>query len=329
MRKIQLLNYKLQFLSPTPLGQGGGEAKKFNALFALALVCFFWGTTWIASKQGVKHMPALQLVAIRQFFAGTVYISYFIITRHAWPKGKEWYPVLMLSFLNFMVSNAFSTWGVKYISAGLGAIIGAIFPLWLVIIGFFRSDTKFPAKAVIGLLMGFAGICVIFSEHLSDFLNPDFRLGILLSLLATVSWAFGSIYTKEQASQFNPYFSIGLQMMISSLVLYTTAATTGLTVPFENIPWQSWTAIIYMVIFGSVISFNAYLYAMQHLPMGMVSVYAYFNPIVAVLFGALLFGEALSFFIAAGGAITLFGVYLVNETFRSKIEPEAKERQGA
>jgi len=106
--------------------------------------------------------------------------------------------------------------------------------------------------------------------------------------------------------------------MISSLVLYITAETTGRTIPITEIPWQSWTAIVYMVIFGSVISFIAYLYALQHLPMGMVSVYAYFNPIVAVLLGALLFNESLSFFIAAGGGITLFGVYLVNESFRAK-----------
>jgi drug/metabolite transporter (DMT)-like permease len=294
------------------------RSKRFNALFALSLVCFFWGTTWIASKAGVTHMPALQLVSIRQFLAGSIYITFFLIKKQAWPKGKEWYPILILSFLNFMLSNSLSTWGVKYISAGLGAIIGAIFPLWLVIIGLFKRGANFPSKAIAGLVLGFLGICVIFSEHLSDFLDPDFQLGIFLSILATWSWAFGTLFTKEQASQFNPYFSIGLQMMISSLVLYITAKTTGRTIPITEIPWQSWTAIAYMVIFGSVISFIAYLYALQHLPMGMVSVYAYFNPIVAVLLGALLFNESLSFFIAAGGGITLFGVYLVNESFRAK-----------
>ena len=106
-------------------------------------------------------------------------------------------------------------------------------------------------------------------------------------------------------------------MMISSIVLFTIASSAGMMVPVSNIPWQSWISIAYLVIFGSVISFIAYLYALQNLPMGIVSVYAYMNPIVAVLFGALLFNEKLSAFIAAGGIITLAGVYLVNESFRS------------
>ena len=297
------------------------KSKNFLALFALSLVCFIWGTTYIAAREAVLRMPALQLVAIRQFLGGAVYLAYFIFKRAAWPKGKEWYPVLVMSLLNFMLSNALSTWAVKYISAGLGAIIAAIFPLWLVIIGFFRASSILPLKAIVGLVLGFMGICVIFYEHLSDFLIVDFRLGIILSLLSTLSWAFGTLYTKQQAVRFNPYFSLGLQMMISSLVLYATAAGVGMTVPFSQIPWQSWTAISYLVIFGSVISFIAYLYALQHLPMGMVSVYAYINPIVAVVFSALLFDEKLSLYIAAGGVITLLGVYLVNESFRIRVEP--------
>jgi drug/metabolite transporter (DMT)-like permease len=132
-----------------------------KALLALAWVCFFWGTTWLASKEGVKHMPAIQLCAIRQFCGGILYLIFFIIKKHPWPKGKQWATILVLSFLNFMISNGLSTWGVQYISSGLGAIIGAIFPLWLVII-FFVNGQRLPKKAVLGLLMGFGGVCIIF-----------------------------------------------------------------------------------------------------------------------------------------------------------------------
>jgi drug/metabolite transporter (DMT)-like permease len=294
------------------------KSRKFLALFALSLVCFIWGTTYIAAREAVLRMPALQMVSIRQFLGGAIYVIFFLVRKTAWPKGKEWYPVLVMSFLNFMLSNALSTWGVKYISAGLGAIIAAIFPLWLVIIGLFRASAKLPVKAILGLMLGFCGICVIFYEHLADFFKIDFRLGIFLSLASTLSWAFGTLYTKEQAERFNPYFSLGLQMIISSLLLYATAEGFGMTVPFSVVPWESWIAIAYLVIFGSVISFIAYLYALQHLPMGMVSVYAYINPIVAVLFSALLFDERLSIFIAVGGILTLTGVYLVNESFSTK-----------
>ena len=115
----------------------------------------------------------------------------------------------------FCMSNGLSTWGVKYISAGLGAIMGAIFPLWLVVIGLFSAKSKIPAKAIIGLLFGFGGVCIIFYEHLHDFFNADFRFGIILSLIATWTWAFGTLYTKKHAASFNPYFSLGLQMLIS------------------------------------------------------------------------------------------------------------------
>lgn len=291
---------------------------RFKALFALGLVSFVWGTTWIASKQGVSYMPALQLAGIRQFLAGTMYVVYFLIKGYPLPRGREWWPVLILSILNFMLSNGLSTWGVKYISAGLGAIIGSIFPLWLVIIGLFNAQSKIPFKAMVGLILGFLGICVIFYDHLYDFMNTDFRFGIFLSLIATWSWAFGILYTKAQANNFNPYFSVGLQMFISGFILYGTALGMGHHIPFAMIPWQSWLAISYLVLISSGIALAAYLYALQKLPTGLVSIYAYMNPIVAVLFGWLLFNENISIYIAAGGAIALCGVYLVNETFRVK-----------
>jgi drug/metabolite transporter (DMT)-like permease len=89
--------------------------------------------------------------------------------------------------------------------------------LWIVIITFFRGE-KLAKLAILGLTISFSGVCVIFYDHLSDFLQPDFRFGILLSFIATISWAFGSLYTKKAAT-FNPYFSLGLQMLISSLIL--------------------------------------------------------------------------------------------------------------
>jgi drug/metabolite transporter (DMT)-like permease len=219
---------------------------------------------------------------------------------------------LVLSFLNFMLSNALSTWGVKYISAGLGSVIGAIFPLWLVIIALIGSKMKVHRKTAIGLLLGFTGICVIFYEHLSDFLNPDFRLGILLSVASTWSWAIGTLYTKQQAANFNPYFSLGLQMLISGTVLTAGTFITGNAIPFGDIPWEAWTAIGYLVVFGSVVAFIAYIYALQNLSTEQASLYAYINPIVAVLLGWILFNEKLTVFIISGTLITLTGVWLVN-----------------
>jgi drug/metabolite transporter (DMT)-like permease len=318
---------KLSVFNPLTINKKGTRSK---AMFALALVCILWGTTWIASKEGVKHIPdALQMAAIRQLLGGLCYVSFFLYKRAALPKGKEWIPILILSFLNFMISNGLSTLALQYnISAGLGAIIGAIFPLWIVVIGLFASREKMPGKALIGLLLGFGGVCIIFYDHLNDFLDPKFQLGILFSVIATWTWAFATLYTKKQAMVFNPYFSLGLQMIISGIALYSFSAASGKAIPISNIPWEGWASIAYLVLFGSLFAFICYLYALQNLPTEQVSIYAYVNPMVAVLCGWLIFGETVTIFITIGGLVTLLGVWLVNKAFKNVPPPEQPEAEG-
>jgi drug/metabolite transporter (DMT)-like permease len=317
------------------------KGKRPKAIFALAMVCILWGTTWIASKEGVKRMPPLQLVSIRQFIGGIIYVSFFLWKGLKLPKGKEWVPILVLCFLNFIMSNALSTWGVKYIPAGLGSIMGAIFPLWIVVIGLFTAKEKIPQKALIGLLLGFGGVCIIFIEHLQNLFKPDFRFGIILSLIATWTWAFATLYTKKQAVNFNPYFGLGLQMLISGIAIFTFTKITGAIyddssivapskyfIPLTDIPWQSWASIGYLVIFGSIIASIAYLYSLQNLPTEQASIYAYVNPMVAVLCGWIMFNEKVTPFIAIGGLVTLLGVYLVNKAYKAGISPTQPEVEG-
>lgn len=294
-------------------------SSKINAIglpiLALCWVSFFWGTTWLASKEGVKYMPALQLAGIRQFIGGMLYVAFFLYKKAPWPKGKQWKAIFILSILNFVLSNGLSTWGVKYISSGLGAIIGAIFPLWIVLITVFRGE-KIARLSILGLVVSFGGVCVIFYDHLADFLKPDFRFGIFISLIATFTWAFGTMYTRKKAASFNPYFSLGLQMLISSFITLAIIGATGTGVNISSIPANSWWAIGYLVIIGSVLTFIAYIYMIQRLPAEINSIYAYINPIVAILLGAIIYGEPLTMAIAIGGAITLFGLYLVNYSIR-------------
>lgn len=302
----------ISYLNPLTIRK---KARRTKAYFALSIVCFFWGTTWLASRQAVIRVPsALQIAGLRQLFGGLCYVVFFLVKGATWPRGREWGFIFVLSLLNFGLSNALSTWGVKFISAGLGSVIGSIFPLWLVIIGLFSQKQKMKAAAVAGLLIGFAGICVIFYEHLHDFLNPAFRFGIFLSIASTWAWAFGTIYTKKHAVHFNPYFGLGLQMVMSAVLVIGASYLTGKAVPLTQIPWQSWASIGYLVAFGSVFSFIAYIYALQHLPTEQTSLYAYINPIVAVFFGWMIFKEVLTPFIIVGVLITLLGVYLVNRS---------------
>lgn len=268
-------------------------------------------------------MPALQLAAIRQFISGSLYLSFFLFKKTPWPKGKQWKSIVILSLLNFVLSNGLSTWGVKYISSGLGAIIGAMVPLWIVFINIFRGE-RITRLAVLGILICFGGVCAIFYEHLLDFLQPDFQFGILLSVTATITWAFGTLYTKKKAASFNPYFSLGLQMFISSISLFTFIGATGTGIPLSEIPANSWWSIGYLVFFGSILTFIAFIYALQKLPTELSSVYAYVNPIVAVILGSLIFGEPLTTAIIFGGSVTLIGLYLINFAMRKKKNSYAK-----
>ena len=167
--------------------------------------------------------------------------------------------------------------------------------------------------AITGLILGFGGVCIIFYDHLYEFLDSKFQFGIMLSVIGTWTWAISTLYTKRQAVHFNPYFGLGLQMVIGGIALYSFSAATGKAVALTAIPWQSWLAIAYLVVFGSLIAFVCYLYALQNLPTEQASIYAYINPIVAVVLGSIVFDEKLTIYLAIGGLVTLVGVYLVNK----------------
>ncbi len=286
-------------------------------ILALIWISIAWGTTWIASKEGVKHMPSLQLATLRQFIAGIIFVIYFIFKKASWPNRNQWKTIVILGFLNFVFSNGLSLWGLQFISSGLGAIIGTLFPIWIIFISFFRGE-KISGLATKGIFLSFVGICVIFGDYLTDFLKPDFRLGIFVSLIATVTWAFATLYTKEKAASFNPYFSLGLQMLVSSAVLFIGTTVAGTTVSIQEIPIEAWYSIIYLVIIGSVFTFVAYIYALQNLPTEFNSIYVYINPIVALIIGAVYNDEPFSVLLLSGGFITLIGLYLVNKSIRNK-----------
>ena len=294
------------------------DHSKKKAYLALFVVCIVWGVSWVGTKEAVRYMPPIQMVAVRQIIAGLAYVIFFMIRGNAIPKGKEWYPILLLSALNFMISNGLATWGVKLTTAGLSAILGAMFPLWLVLILTFKGTHKIPILAWLGILLGFSGVCLIFYEHLEELFEPQFRLGVIFGLLAALSWAFGTVYTKEFVFSFNPYHSIGWQMLISGIFLTGLANVTGKVIPLASVDLYTWGAIAFLVIISSIIAFIAYLYALQNLPTGLVSIYAYINPIVAVVTGSLFLHERVTPILLTGAVITLTGVYIVNLALRKE-----------
>lgn len=293
------------------------QSDRTKAILAVGIVCFFWGTTWLASKKGVQYMPALQLSGLRQLIAGTLYLIFFFIRGFRLPTREQFIQFTWMSLLMIVINNGFSTWSMKYMPSGLGSVIGAASPLWIAILStFLFKETKLNAVTVAGLLLGVTGILIIFSDYLHDIFNSSFLLGILLNVIASVAWAFGTIFTVRNAKHVNPYFSLGWQMFIGGIILLTVSYSSGQYISFKNTHIQTWYAILYLVLIGSVITYSAFIYALKRLPAPQVSIYAYVNPIVAVILGALLNHEKLTFVIGSGTLVTILGIYLVNTGFK-------------
>jgi drug/metabolite transporter (DMT)-like permease len=288
------------------------------AYFALFLTSFVWGTTWVASKIGIQGIHPLFFSAIRQTLGGSSFLLFFLVVGKAvWPTAKQWRYLLMMAFLLFVASNGLTTWGIKYISSGLGAILGATFPLMVAVIESFSGSSRKPAPLVfVGLLLGFGGVAVIFYEHIDDFSNPDFRFGILLSFIAAFTWAVGTVHTARHQPEMNRYYALGWQMFLAGMILFIISNVFGLQIPLREVPSHTWKALGYMVVMGSIITFGALIYSLQHLPAPVASLYAYFNPMVAVVAGHLILQEPWSFILLVGAVITIAGVFLVNYAYR-------------
>jgi drug/metabolite transporter (DMT)-like permease len=293
---------------------------------ALCLTCIVWGTTWVASKIGIEGIHPLFFSGLRQTIAGLCYLVFFLaIGKAVWPSRREWGHLFLMAILLFVASNGLTTWGIKYISSGLGAILGAVFPLFVAIIDMILGGKDKPnLVSNIGVIMGFAGVAVIFYEHLSDFANPGFSFGIGLSLIASVTWAIGTVITSRKQVGLNRYYSLGWQMFLAGCMLNLISGLSGFSVSLDLIPAKTWWCLAYMISFGSILTFGAFLYSLQHLPATLASIYAYINPIVAVLLGHFLLGEGWSLFLLAGALVTLAGVYLVNAGFRLELKKQAE-----
>jgi drug/metabolite transporter (DMT)-like permease len=293
--------------------------KPFLPYVALVLTSVVWGTTWVATKLGVQTgVHPLFFASLRQMMGGLCYLLFFCaIGKAIWPSPKEWGFLLLMATLLFVCSNGLTTWGVKYINSGLGAIIGAVFPLFVAIIDLLRGSKNRPnALSTAGLILGFAGVAIIFYEHVSDFARPEFSFGIVLSLIAALTWAVGTVLTTHKKTSLNRYYALCWQMFLAGVILCFVSALSGVAMPIQQVKAETWWILSYMVTFGSIITFGAFLYSLQHLPTSLASVYAYINPMVAVVLGHFILNESWSLFLLAGALVTLVGVYLVNLGFR-------------
>lgn len=306
-----------------PKGKAGGY-------LALAITSTVWGTTWVASKIGVEtKLPALQMAYIRQFFGGICFVLFFMLYKKmSLPTRKEFVWLLIMALLMFVVANGLSTWSLQYIPTGLSSLIGALYPLSVVIIEMvFYKSKNMTVLTFIGLLLGISGIGIVFYENAFQQHQAGFVFGVVLSVAAMLAWSVGSIFIVRNRTSLNPYYATGWQMLISSFILFILAETTQPTIPFKSITVTAWGAITYLVLAGSLLAFIAFIYSMKKLPAAISSLYAYINPLVAMVTAAIVLHEKLTIYILWGAIVTLAGVFLVNYSLkrnREKIiaEPE-------
>jgi drug/metabolite transporter (DMT)-like permease len=290
-----------------------------KAYFALALVSFFWGTTYIATRVGAQQMPGFFMAGIRQFLSGMILVGFFLLRGYKLPGWTELKKISIQGVFLLCIANGLLTWAMEYISGGLAAIIVALVPLFIALFSIWLSKCARISRWMwVGFVTGFAGIMIIFYDYLGQLQNKSFLFGVVLSLISVLSWSFGTVYTSKNKSSVGVLFSVGLQMLIAGIIMLTICAITGKYINLADAGTNSLWALTYLVIFGSLIAYSAFVFAISKLPATLVSIYAYINPVVAVLFGWLLLSEKMNANMILGTIITIAGVYLVNREFKKQ-----------
>lgn len=292
-----------------------------KAYFALSLTSVLWGTTWVASKVAVQQAPGLQVAGIRQLTAGTILVGWFLLRGEKIPQAKQFRWLLLMGILMFVCSNGLATISLKYISSGLSSLIAAMYPLCVVVMEMiFLGNKKITAFTFAGLFLGIGGIALVLYSHAFHVQPAGYWIGMLTSFISMLGWSVATLLIARNKIEMNPYNATGWEMLIGSVILITLSKTTGNYIPLQQIPLNTWLAIAYLVSAGSVIAFAAFIYTMKNLEPAIASLYAYLNPIVAILVGALFIGEHLTLPIIIGSLITLSGVYIVNRSLQREKE---------
>lgn len=294
--------------------------ERTQGLTAVGIVSILWGTTWMASKIGIKYLPALQLSGLRHIIGGGLYVIYFAVFRKMFLRRDQFLRIFMMAVIMFVLSNGLSVLSVVYMPSGIASVVGAIAPIWVVIISYlFQKKTSFLPQTIIGIILGFAGVVICFYDYFNEIREGSFALGIFFGLISSITWAIGALLTAKQAKDTDPYFSLGWQMLLSGILLNIISYVLGDFVTINHLPMEAWLSVGYLVLVGSVIAFGAYVFALKRLPAALVTVHAYINPIVALIIGSIMLDERLTANIALGTLATLLGVFLVNNSFRKTV----------
>jgi drug/metabolite transporter (DMT)-like permease len=267
-------------------------ALRGKALVAYLLVCVFWGSTYLAIRIGVGVFPPFLFAGVRFFIAGVLLLTGALLFGDRLPATlKDWIVLSIVGLFLLGGGNAMVVWAEQYTASGVASIFVVTVALWMALF-----DAVIPGgpgrvslRVIAGLLAGFAGTILLVGASPAAILHADLRGPIALTG-ATASWAFGSIFYKRKHPSASPYVAASVQMLAGGLAvsLLGLALGEGRRV---HVTGTGVEALLYLVVFGSLVGYSAYAYALKSAPATVVGTYAYVNPVIAVMLGWLLLGE--------------------------------------
>lgn len=291
-----------------------------KAYIALVFVCIVWGTTYLALRVGVMHYPAFLFAGVRQVVSGIILVMIALMAnKNKDISAKNILRQMLVGFLMLTVGNGCVTWGERTVPSGVAALICSAMPLFAVSFNLMSSQKeKFNTLIGVGMLLGTCGVALIFRQNLAALSDTGYLMGILAVLLATASWAMGSIVNKKNVNPVNPFFNSGLQLLFGGLFMLVISPAVDDLKHVELYNKEGLLSLVYLIIFGSVLGYGAYMYCLSKLPVGIATIYAYINPLVAVVLGYFLLGEELNIYTALAFATIVGSVFMVNKGYRQQ-----------
>jgi drug/metabolite transporter (DMT)-like permease len=284
-----------------------------RAYVAWAVVCVVWGTTYLGIRISLETIPPLLMAAFRWIVAGSLLIAALKVRGERMPPRRTWPSLAVLGLLLLGFGNGAVVWAEQTVPSGLTAVLVAMSPFWMVGIDAIMSDGEaLTVRRVMGLIVGFAGIVMLVWPEIHLGGGRAFLAGVMAAQLACLGWAVGSTYGRRRGHEENVLAAAAFEMLFGGFLLLAAGIARG---EWRMLAFNLRTsaALAYLTVVGSIAGFSAYAYALKHLPLATVSLYAYVNPIIAVILGTLVLKEPFGVRMVVAAAIVLAGMALVRD----------------
>ncbi|WP_312557250.1 DMT family transporter [Empedobacter brevis] len=298
--------------------------KDLKLLIAILAVAIIWGTTFLGIRVAVETIPGWFVAGIRQFLAGIIMLILLLYKKELkWIGWKNLGVQLILSSLMLIAANGLTTVAEETISSSLASLISASTPILIFIGSILIGLQKFSFRGLLGILMCFSGILFIFWDGLQELANPAYRNGIILLFCAISGWAIGTIFTKKlNLKASNITLNLFYQFIFAGIIQIWFAFIFSENYNFENWTVKSILAMLYLAVFGSVLAFFSFHYALTKISPIQVSILSYINTIIAIILGWLILDEKISLKFTLATILIICGVFITNykpEMFKKKI----------